>query len=348
MSERRPRGYTSISYGFRPPMAAPPRASLSRRVLTVAAAAWLAIVPIGLMTSQPARALFGVGDVVFDPANFAESVKGVVQAAQTVAQVTQLVTVATRIVNAFGEGGPIAGLLALGGVASDYGLLDGVSMGQETKDALNAAGSALKAGGNLYNEIGKLSKATDRLDRALGQAGSWSDSRPRFPGWDIIPTLGHYSTTTASRGFTYEFLSAWAAHDPATARIVESRGRIEREVGALELHSTSIFNGFAASKAADRNRELLQQAQSAKNGREQGAAQLAATMALLEETQRLNAQMAVIGRFQAAQYLGGRNLSKRPGGGEDALWMAPGTAPTTGDGLAQAILPPTDTAGATP
>jgi len=346
MPERRPRGYTAISYGLRPPMAPPPRASLTRRALTVAAAAWLALVPVGLMTSQPARALFGVGDVVFDPANFGEAVKSVVQGAQTVAQITQLVTVATRIVNAFGEGGPIAGLLALGGVASDYGMLDG-AVSKETKDALNEAGGALKAGGKLYNEIGKLSQATDRLNHALGQAGSWSDSRPRFPGWDIVPTLGHYASTTSSRGFTYEFLSAWAAKDPATARIVESRGRIEREVGALELHSTSIFNGYAASKSADRNRELLQQAQTAKNGREQAAAQLAATMALLEETQRLNAQMAVMGRFQAGQYLGGRNLIRSPGS-EDTLWLAPGGAPTTGEGMAKAILPPTDSTGTTP
>lgn len=348
-SERRPRAYGHLVYGVRPPgVPAIPRSGPWRRVGIVLLAGWLAVVPIGLMT-QPARALFGVGDVVFDPANFGEAIKSVAETAKTVAQITQLVTVATRIVTAFGEGGPIAGLLALGGAADQYGLLDGVSMGQEAKDALKAAGDGFKAGGSLYNEVKKLGGAAVRLDQAIGQAGAWSDNRPRFPGWDIVPELGHYASTTGSRSFSYEFLSAWAATDPGMARVVEGRSRLEREIGALELHGVSLFNGYGASRSAERNRQLLQQAQNATNSRSQQAAQLAATMALLEEIQKMNMQLAAQGRFQSAQYLGSRSLVA-PGGasGGDRLWMNPKAAePTNAAGLAQVVLPP-ENAAATP
>lgn len=344
----RPWAYSQVDIGYRPAPIQPParRMSLTKKLAVGVCAITLGamvVMPMGVMSSRPARALFGVGDVVFDPANFGEAVKSVVQAARTVAEITQVVTMITRVVNAFGEGGPIAGLLALGGAASEYGLLDQLDgvVDQETKDALKDAGEAFKAGGQLYSEIGKLSQATKRLQTAIGQAGAWRDSKPRFPGWDIVPTLGHYATTTGTRGFSYEFLSAWAAKDPAIARVVQSRSMIEREVSALELHSTSLFNAYAASQAAERNRKLLEQAQSAKNSREQQAAQSATNLAILEELQAMRMQMATQGRFQAGQYMGSRNLVTQPA--DNALWLTPGSsAPTSSADLAKVVVPDSD------
>jgi hypothetical protein len=348
----RPRGYCYADFGAPQPTAEPGRMSnFRRRLVGAVAIVWLglmAMIPMGMISPRPALALFGgVGHVVFDPENFGQAVKTVVEASKTVAEITQVVTIVTRIVNAFGEGGPIAGLMALGGAASEYGLLDQVDgvVSQEAKDALNQAGSALKAGGSLYTEVGKLSKATDRLQKAWGQAGAWADAKPRFPGWDIIPTLGHYSSTTATRSFSYEFLSAWAAKDPVMARAIQSRGRIEREVGALELHATSVFNSYAASQASERNRKLLEQMQGAKTSREQAAAQQSISLALLEEMQRMNLQLAASGRQQAGQYLGSRSISPASGdgGGSDSLWMSKqGVAPVTAADMAKIVLPDPD------
>lgn len=340
--------YSQVDVGYRSGRLQPParRMSMTKKLAMGACAiavGAMVVMPMGVMSSRPARALFGVGDVVFDPANFGEAVKSVVAAAKTIAEITQVVTMITRVVNAFGEGGPIAGLLALGGAASEYGLLDQLDgvIDQETKDALKDAGEAFKAGGQLYTEIGKLSHATKRLQMAFGQAGAWRDSKPRFPGWDIVPTLGHYATTTGTRGFTYEFLSAWAAKDPAIARVVQSRSVIEREVSALELHSTSLFNAYAASQAAERNKKLLEQAQNAKNSREQQAAQAATNLAILEELQAMRMQMATQGRFQSGQYLGSRNLVTQPA--DNAMWLTPGSsAPTTSEDLAKVVVPDSD------
>lgn len=345
--DRRPLGYQgSSSYGVRPATTVPgARIGLGRRLVIAAVMLWIAVVSAGVVTSRPARALFGAGDVVFDPANFGEAVKSVVQASQLVAQVTQVLNGVTRIVNAFGEGGPLAALFAAAGAADEYGLLDEVTMGQETKDALKAAGEGLKAGGKLYSEIGKLGAAAQRLDRAVGQAGSWADNRPRFPGWDIVPTLGHYATTTGSRSFSYEFLSAWSARDPAMAHLVSSRSRIEREVAALDLHAISVFNSYGETRAQERNKKLLEQAQSANNSRAQLAAQQSINLAILEEIQRLNTQMAAMGRYQAGQYLGSRTLEGRPPGSpNDPMWLAPGTAPNSGADIAKAAMPPEDPA----
>lgn len=311
-----------------------------RRILgSIAAGALLCVVagPVGLLVSRPAEA-FGIGKIVFDPANFAEAVKSVVEATKMAAGITQQLTMITRLVNAFGENGPLGGLMALAGAASEYGLLEG---GDEARDALGKADTALKAGRDLYSEVSRLGDATRRLGKAVGQAGAWSDSAPRFPGWDVVPTLGHYGSTTGSRAFSYEYLGAWSADNPLSARLVEERGKVEKEVGALELHAISLFNGYTASQASERNRKLLDMMQSAKNSREQTASQTAVLLAILEEIQRMNLQLSAAGRNQAGQILGDRQLLQRlvSSDSKPSLWLGNGGPPATQDALAKAILP---------
>lgn len=55
------------------------------------------VVGMSLLSYQPARALFGIGDIVFDPSNFAEAVKQVEQAIQMVEQAKQTVQALTNI-----------------------------------------------------------------------------------------------------------------------------------------------------------------------------------------------------------------------------------------------------------
>lgn len=293
-----------------------------------------------VLYARPSKALFGIGDIVFDPTNFSESVRQTAQAISQVAKLAEQLAMAYRIVQTLGERGPIGAIIGLAGLADEYGLLpEGVTDAYhelvdeifENPDVMEVIELA-QLGQQAYTDVQRIGAAAERLSRPLGWASAFRNGQPMFLGLDRVPTVGQLSSIFGARTYSYTALGAYGAMDTTARKEVEKRRRVEEQSSALDLHSVSVFGQQSASLAADRVRQLQNSAMQADNARQQAAVQTMATLMLVEEVSALRLQMAAAGRADAASRLAGRDLLAQPD-----LWLG-GGAPRSADELVGQLL----------